>query len=375
MRRRVGLTLVSLIGLRAAGAGTGASVPASLPEKISDYYSCTLYTENDLYSLGPGTDRYYTTGQKLTVITEELPNFEQQFRQAWAKYLARMATEKAAENTAVPKQDTATAAPLSGPPTQYRVTYSLGQNMYTPANLQTPGLIADDRPYAGWLYISVGLQARSRAEGRMARLSDWEVDAGVVGPASLAKQTQDWVHNNISNSPLAQGWSNQLHNEPGLNLVYQHKLRWFFGERDGLGWDAITHGGFSLGNVATYVNAGLALRAGFGLPDDFGADVIRAGADTSQAGGRPAHWGVNVFAASDGRAVARDIFLDGNTFVASHHVARKDFVADLQYGLTVNYRHIKLTLSQVYRTLEFKTQSGVQRYGSITLTFPFPHWK
>ena len=374
--KRLLVSALAWSGLAVAAARAAApDVPATV-EKPTDYNSVTVYTENDLYALGSATDRYYTTGQKLTVITEELRDFEQEFRRAWTKHLARMASKKAAQNTAVPqsmpprRSDEAPRAP-----TQYRVTYSLGQNLYTPANTQVPGLIADDRPYAGWLYISVGLQARSRAAGRLARLSDWEVDAGVVGPASFAKQTQDWVHNNISHSLLAQGWANQLRNEPGLNLVYQHKLRWFFGERDGFAFDAITHSGFSLGNVATYLNGGFALRAGFGLPDDFGADIIRAGADTSQAGGHPSRWGCNVFAACDGRAVARDIFLDGNTFVSSHHVARKDFVADLQYGLTLNFDRFKLTCSQVYRTLEFKTQSGVQHYGSITLTFPFPHLK
>lgn len=374
MKRFAAFILGGLAALRAA-AGVSDSPVRTEENKLADYYSATIYTENDLYALGRGTDRYYTTGQKLTVITNKLDNFEEQFHQAWMKYLAHKATKKAEENTAVPQEQQAKSAAPSPEQTQYRVTYSLGQNMYTPANLQAPGVIADDRPYAGWLYISVGLQARSVAQGRLARLSDWEVDAGVVGPASFAKQTQDWVHNNISNSPLAQGWANQLHNEPGLNFVYQHKLRWFFGERDGFAWDAVAHSGFSLGNVATYVNAGVSLRAGYGLPDDFGADIIRAGADTSQAGGHPSRWGLHVFAGSDGRAVARDIFLDGNTFTSSHHVARKDFVADLQYGLTINGDRWKLTFSQVYRTLEFKTQSGVQHYGSVTLTFPFPHLK
>lgn len=360
---------------RAVAAGETPPTPIEEPQPV-DYFSGTIYTENDLYTLGPGnTDRYYTTGQKLTIISDELQNFEQQFRQAWARFLARKATEHAQKNTAVPSPagPSSTAAPDSG--TQYRVSYSLGQNMYTPANLHTAALITDDRPYAGWLYVGVGLQARSRAHGRLARLSVWQVDAGVVGPWAFAKQVQDFVHTNISHSPLAQGWANQLHNEPGLNFVYQHKLRWFFGERDGWAFDTVGHGGFSLGNVSTYLNGGLVLRAGYGLPDDFGADMIRPGSDTSQAGGFPARIGVHIFAGCDLRAVGRDIFLDGNTFRSSPHVAKEPFVADFQYGLTINGDRWKLCLSQVRRSPEFKLQSGAQAFGSITLTFPFPHLK
>lgn len=371
MRRVWLLAVLGLVSSGAAGAAPAAVVPSPGQTQKVDYYSGTLYTENDLYTIGHSTDRYYTTGQKLTVITDELKNFEEEFHRQWTRFLATWATRKAAQSTAIPSEKIpSTAPPDRG--TQYRVTYSLGQNMYTPANLHDPALIANDRPYAGWLYIAVGLQARSRAEGRLARLSVWEVEAGVVGPAALAKQTQDWVHNNISHSPLAQGWANQLHNEPGLNLVHQYQVRWFYGHRDGWAFDTIAHGGFSLGNVATYLNAGFCLRAGFGLPDDFGADMIRPGTDTSQAGGRPARWGVNLFVGTDGRAVGRDIFLDGNTFTSSHHVARKDLVGDLQYGLSLNLGRWKVCVSQVHRSLEFKTQQGVQAFGSITISFPFP---
>ena len=40
--------------------------------------------------------------------------------------------------------------------------YVFGQNMYTPQNLLTNGLIKTDRPYAGWLYGGVYLQRRGQ---------------------------------------------------------------------------------------------------------------------------------------------------------------------------------------------------------------------
>ncbi len=377
-----GVALLSTAAVaRSASAPSAADVPPPAaaevePRKLADYYSCTLYSENDVYTIGPGTDRYYTTGQKITVITDELANFEQEFESAWARFLARQATKKAERNTAVaPSRDSSAAAVAAPKSSQYRVTYSVGQSMFTPAHLQEAAPILDDRPYAGWLYFSVGLQARSRSEGFLERLSVWQLDTGVVGPWALAKPVQDFVHDNISHSLRAKGWAHQLRNEPGLNFVYQHKLRWFVGTRDGLGGDAIAHTGFSLGNVATYANLGLTLRAGFGLPDDFGADLIRPGADTSQAGGLPPRWGLHAFVGGELRGVARDIFLDGNTFRDSQNVTRESLVADFQYGISLNCDRWKLTLSQIVRSPEFKNQAGAQAYGSLTLTFPFPHLK
>lgn len=345
-------------------------IPKSCVEAESvDYVSATLFSENDLYTIGTESDRYYTTGQKLTVISGRIPRFEDAFQVRWAKWLARKATEQAErkDNSEAAKKGSLARYEL---PVQMRAAFSVGQNMFTPAALHTPDLQVEDRPYAAWLYLSVALQARSVSTGSRAWLSVWGADAGVVGPAALGKEVQDFVHDHISKSRRALGWSHQLRNEPGLNLFQQSKVRWFYGERNQLGFDVISHAGFSVGNIATYLNAGGVLRFGYGLPDDFGTDVIRSGADTSQAGGKPAPWGVHAFGGFDLRAVGRDISLDGNTFTASHHVAREVLVGDFQFGLTLNCGRAKICLSQVRRTPQFKRQGHAQAYGSLTVTFP-----
>ena len=38
--------------------------------------------------------------------------------------------------------------------------YAVGQNMFTPADISTPELLPDDRPYAGWLYAGFILHRR-----------------------------------------------------------------------------------------------------------------------------------------------------------------------------------------------------------------------
>lgn len=357
---------------RCLGAEPLADDEMAPTTKRVDFESSTVFTENDRYTLGTDSDRYYTTGQKFTWISGRVGKFEEAFRAAWARYFAGLATRKAETKSDRENQkDVARPLPSRTPPgLQMRAAISLGQSMFTPAELRTSDLQPDDRPYAAWLYLSAALQARSISDGARDWLSVWGADAGLVGPAALGKPIQDFAHDRISHSDRAKGWHHQLHNEPGLNLCHQTKIRWTIGRRERWAADTVAHAGFSLGNVATYANLGGAVRLGYGLPDDFGADIIRSGADTSQAGGNPAPWGAHFFAGFDVRAVGRDISLDGNTFVASHHVAREVFVGDFQFGAAFTFRRWTLCFSQIRRTPEFKLQGHAQAYGSIALTVP-----
>jgi hypothetical protein len=132
----------------------------------------------------------------------------------------------------------------------------------------------------------------------------------------------------------------------------------------------------SLGNVQTYANAGGTLRLGLNLPSDFGVQLARPGS----VGGSPAddldprvaldrNFSLFIFGAADGRAVARDIFLDGNTFRASRSVDKKPFVADLSTGAGLIAGRWQLTYTQVWCTQEFKTERGrYNNFGALTLS-------
>ncbi len=95
----------------------------------------------------------------------------------------------------------------------------------------------------------------------------------------------------------------------------------------GFDWEILPHAGAALGTVRTFANVGGEIRAGLNLPDDFGTPSIGPAATTStpvdgnMASDRSRFdLGVYLFARVDGRAVARNIFLDGNTFSNSHSV-------------------------------------------------------
>lgn len=78
-----------------------------------------------------------------------------------------------------------------------------------------------------------------------------------------------------------------------------------------------------------------------------------------------------VFAGGELRAVARNIFLDGNTCKDSHSVERERFVADLQVGVTVLLDRVRLTYTHVFVSPEFEEQSRWDQFGAVTLRLNF----
>jgi len=111
-------------------------------------------------------------------------------------------------------------------------------------------------------------------------------------------------------------------------------------------------------------------RIGFNLPDDFGPVRVEPSLPGSYyfEPRKEGAVGAYVFVGVDGRAVARNIFLDGNTFESSRHVDKNNFVGDLQYGAAIAWDRFRLTYTHVFRTREFTTQRGADQFGAISLS-------
>ena len=230
-----------------------------------------------------------------------------------------------------------------------------------------------DRPYAGWLYggISAHAEARRTFAGiALQTLDTVEIDVGVVGPMALAEQGQNNFHDLIGVS-RSNGWDHQLENEPGVLFIAERRWR---PQPLGLGAvdaDIIPHVGASLGNVMTLANAGATLRLGQDLGVDYGPPHVRPTLSglAAVAGGTRFAW--YLFAGAEGRFVARNIFLDGNTFASSHSVDKKPFVVDVQTGAAIIVHDVRLAFTHVFRTREFDGQRRGDRYGAVSLSAEF----
>ncbi len=336
----------------AAVLSIGTIGAASAQDKAdSPRGTLSIVVENDKFNSldeNSQTDRNFTNGIRLNWISEPRSTPE------WGRQIASL-------------------VPMFPEGGTTRVGYAFGQNMYTPENIRTRGLIMNDRPYAGWTYIA-GAITSSRETGNNAQLDTLEINLGIVGPQSYAAETQREYHRLIG-APLPQGWNNQLRNEPGVVLFYERKWRNVARSTifPGIEGDFSPHVGASLGNVFTYAGTGLTLRIGHNLGVDYGPPRIRPGLAGSMHFESPESepFAIYGFVGTEGRAVGRDITLDGNTFARSHSVDRRPLVGDIQTGFAVVLMPVRFTFTYVLRTREFETQSAPDRFGALSLSVKF----
>lgn len=309
--------------------------PAALLEREDQrYVSITL--ENDLF--GSGRDQNYTngvrigwlnTGRKPPGITEDLERV--------LPYLD--------------VNDTTS------------VTYSLGHNLYTPDDIESAEQDPDDRPWAAFAYGSMGMVTLDDNS-----LDEYEIALGVVGPMALGEPIQKTVHD-VLGSPEPRGWDNQLKNEPGLILSWQR--RWPKSLREDLAGTYLSltpHFGLTAGNIYTYANAGATFKVS--SEDGRWADKPLMVRPSIPGSGffprtRDAYW--EVFFAVEGRAMARNIFLDGNTFTDSHSVDSRPLVGDVSAGVTGTWGRLRVGYTVVYRTREFAGQDEADVFGAVNI--------
>lgn len=302
----------------------------------------TFMLDNDLFY---HTDRDYTNGIRIAWTTAPLADTD------WAVKAAEM-------------------FPFFSRGTEVRKSYALGQDMFTPSDITLKNPPLDDHPYAAYLYGALGLIAKMQSGGRLSRLDQIQLQLGVVGPAALGKEAQTLVHR-IIHANLPQGWQTQLRNEPAIELSYQRTWRYTLFEALGFTLDASPHLGGAAGNVYDYLNTGGMLRFGEYLPDDFGPVRVDPGLPGSNFFESKTPVGWYLFAGVDGRAIARNIFLDGNTWVRSRHVDKNNFVGDFQFGAALTLGPARLTYTHVLRSREFKTQHGADQFGAVSVSWRF----
>jgi lipid A 3-O-deacylase len=320
--------------------------------------------ENDVFSQ---TDRYYTNGFKFQWVS---PQFER-----------ALVDEKCPAPDWAQRAADAMYGLVGGQKISARnATWAWGQDMFTPTDRTRRTYDPSDRPYAGWMYLAVGINGRETIEKKALNdievLHSLEYNIGIVGRSALGKQFQDTIHD-ARGLDRFDGWSNQLHDEPGIKIT--HERKWRYGAiRDMLRrgkCDLVTHAGVTIGNVQTYINGGLEIRYGSALPDDFGTSPIRPGgnSDAPTAKKRTGYFdrGWHAFASLNARAVARDIFLDGSTWKDSPSIGKKRFVADVTYGAVVSFDKLSISYFKVARSREFIGQRGTQRFGGLLFSFEY----
>jgi lipid A 3-O-deacylase len=324
------------------------AAPAAAQKKKFDppdpHSFVTLQFDNDFFA---GDDRHFTNGMRAAYLSPE----------GAVPALIRKAGE---------------VIPLFHSSQNMRFGFSIGQNIYTPTDISISDPPSTDRPYAGWLYTGFGLVSED---------GTWqdklELDIGIVGPYSLAEETQTEWHR-VFGFQQPKGWKHQLKNEPGVALYYEKSRRSLYEfplhrliPIENLGVDFTPHVGLALGNVMTYGAAGFTARFGDDLPADFGPPKIRPNLPGSDYFQPDDSIGWYLFGGMEGRIVARNIFLDGNTFQNSRSVDKNPVVADFQAGAAITFWRARISYTHIWRTPEYIGQAAFDNFGSGALSLRF----
>lgn len=336
---------------------------ATAQEAPTERWQAILQWDNDLLT---GSDRDYTNGARVALLRNLDPN---------------RSTHNALQRTLYQLSGADQAGPLSWlqvPGREQRAFawgVGLTQLMFTPDDSSALRAPAGQRPYAGWLGLETSLHVKSPDAATSITLS-----AGSTGAASYAQDAQDWVHTNISGSPIFQGWDSQVPGEFTLNLHLEHQRR--IQSLDGascgpLAMDGYYEWGAALGNFRTEAHLGGLLRLGYNLPKVYAIPRVEIGShghalfDEAESGNQP--FSIYSFAGLRATAVAHDITLDGPIFNKfDTGVSSEPLVGEVLLGLGIRWSGYSVSFARSYRSDEFKSQNKNQVFGSIMLRADFP---
>ena len=321
-------SLQSVVMLAAVPIGTAAaqSPAASAPPSPTIY---SLRVDNDAFDfwMRPWNrpDEDYTSGVHLDYEGGGAPR--------WARRLVaqRPACSVGADNCGTSRLE-------------------LGQDIYTAAvSLRYPHAPVTARPSAGWLYLEQTARALSINQS-----DEFSLALGVTGPPSLAQLTQRLAHSAAPKFNRPADWSRQIAFEPGLIARYEQQRR--VSLIAGIA-DMIPTASVSVGNVLTAAEAGLDVRSGWHLAHPWLPE-------------RPST-GVFIDAGISGQAVARNLFLDGNTFTAGPRVGHEPFVGKGELAIGFRFRALSLEYRAVNETRAYsagpKWHPWASMVGRVTL--------
>ncbi|MEC8067243.1 MAG: lipid A deacylase LpxR family protein [Pseudomonadota bacterium] len=230
------------------------------------------------------------------------------------------------------------------------VAYSLGHNLYTPKDITLKTPDPKDRPYAAFLYGTIGLSTISGDH-----INNLDLTLGLVGPSALGEPIQEEVHSFVDTRDPA-GWDHQLKDEPALMLSYQR--RWpekYAGNIGPFYFRTAPYWGATLGNVYTYGALGSTFQL---TPQKYKWQAMPLRVKPSIPGtgyfNVPDHaFAWSAFAGFEGRAVARNLFLDGNSYQDSPSVSKKTYVGDANVGLSLIFGRVRTSFTINWRSREF----------------------
>lgn len=285
-------------------------------------------SDNDSY-LAQGSDRYYTNGLFIN------------FRHALDQKQLKEGLEKKT----------------------YEI--SLGQKMYNPISGYAPDPAKQDRPFAGYLYASAGMNWFYSNES----ILKTSVEIGTTGPNSLAEDGQELLHKTVGFYAL-DGWQYQIKNEMAVNLSAAYTRLLHRAPNNAI--DFSFEGYANAGTTFSGAGAGILFRAG-GLNQLFNSAYTNAVIGNNPKTRALVKREVFFYAKPQLNFIAYDATIQGSMFNNNSPVTfgAKPIVFAQQLGFNYSSQRFTFDFGMIFKTKEVKSTAKAHQYGSISMFYRF----
>lgn len=245
---------------------------------------------------------------------------------------------------------------------------TLGQKIYTPSDIKSDTALADDRPYAGYLYLESSYLSLSPDYAQRINLA-----FGTTGENSFAEEVQKNVHNGISASD-PKGWKYQIDNQFIASLGYvAHNSIDRAAFTLSTEWELSSIYEANISNFRSDASTGVMFRIGTNLSNSMGAANIndehafRPGMISSSESA----W--FLYAGAKARYRFNDITIEGDRSGLPHPSSDYDVTLDnTQFnaviGATWYSSNFGITLSSSIKTPDYKeADKSVYSTGGLNL--------
>lgn len=183
----------------------------------------------------------------------------------------------------------------------------LGQQMWTPEDIEATEPVPNERPYAGVLFLESGIYQYTPSS-----VDKFNLMLGVIGPNAFAEQSQKFIHEIIgSDDPM--GWDYQIENQMLFNLGYQgHRLITRQPTSGNNSYDISAVGRLNAGNYQSEAAIGGVMRWGKHLADNFGTTGFSPGKFVDSGVLATSQSGYFFFAGLEGRYRFNDVTIEGD---------------------------------------------------------------
>ena len=287
-------------------------------------------SENDSY-LAAGKDRYYTNGLSLNFRTaldqSKLRN----------KKLNKMILE-----------------------------FEAGQKIYNPQSGSILDIVYVDRPFAGYLHAGAALNLLYNSENNL-RLS---VQSGTIGPAALAKEAQELMHNGFGFYEIS-GWQWQVKNELAINATAEYNYLINRSSSGKLDLSANTY--INIGNTFSGAGVGIMFRTG-AINPLYNSASLQSRLSNNNAQKDQQNREFFIYAKPMLNYIAYDATIQGGLFIKDKGPVVFDIkpvVFSQQAGAIYSQKRFTADFSIILKTREVESIAKSDQFGSIALYYRF----